>query len=272
MGDDSIGGEYMANPDSLPKTVKQTVGIQPAFIILSGLREITLPSLERPGVGPLDPPTEALVSWGVRSYAYSSIAHIRTILSALAMLLDGGNQPAILILGRHLFEWTMHACYMIQGFKTAMDKGDLNAAWSLFLDMDTGNGWIKRHGAKYFEPPDSEEIPGTIRINKLVAAYKKYQMETHKQENVEDDYGYLSEHAHANGTCFLDYRQIEGSTLRFVEPPKAQDFPGVIHACSTEWLLCLHEILVLSREDQVRLEVLKLLKSLANQATAAKSH
>jgi hypothetical protein len=57
--------------------------IETANIIAERLNIIALLSLMRPPVGPYDEPTEELVIWAVHNYAYSSIAHYRTILDGL---------------------------------------------------------------------------------------------------------------------------------------------------------------------------------------------
>jgi hypothetical protein len=238
--------------------------IKPVNVIATALHEVVLPSLVRPPVGPNDPPTEELVLWGLLNYAYSAIAHVRTVLDGLVALGDVGNQPTILIVGRHLFEWTMHASYMIQNFEEHRESSDLKGAWELFLTTDTGNRWIKRHGTKYWSPPVGvcDDVPGSLRVSHLVKAYKIHQVKTHGKDSVEDEYGYLSEHAHANGACFLSYREINGMELCFVESPVSHDFPGVIHACVVEWLLSIYHLLGLAREDNVRLAVAVILKSL----------
>src|SRR4029077_7876172 len=81
-------------------------------IVAEGLRNIALPALKRPPVGPKEPPTKELVQWGMKLYAFAVISHVRTVLDALLKLSESENITAIQILSRNLFEWTAHACYL----------------------------------------------------------------------------------------------------------------------------------------------------------------
>jgi hypothetical protein len=84
--------------------------------------------------------------------------------------------------------------------------------------IQTSNGWVRRHADKYWKPPFEQDIPDSLRIKHLVKAYKAHQLEHRKEENVEDDYGYLSEYAHPNGFCFLDVTRRKGRVLEFMDP------------------------------------------------------
>ena len=245
--------------------------VDPANLIYDELRRVKLPPLVRPPVDPFDDPTNDLVLWGIRNYAYSSIAHIRTVLSGLMDLAVSGNQPTIFIVCRHVFEWTMHSCYMVELLSRYMKNSDWKTAWELLLEVDTGNNWIKKHGPKYWSFVVSDEVPSSLRIKKLVKAYERHQTGTYGNEDVQDSYGYLSEHAHANGACFLSYRQLSGPEVSFVEAPKVHGFPGVLHASITEWVMFTYNILELGKEDAVRLQILIIIKRLAEISHEAKS-
>ena len=225
--------------------------IEPANIIVERLKSIALPPLVRPPVGPYDEATEELVIWAVHNYAYSSIAHYRTILDGLMVLAAIGNEPTMFLVYRHLYEWTMHGCYMLQNFKQHLDNGDLKSAWELFLQADTANGWVKLHGAKYAPEISNNDIPNTLRIKRFVAAYEKHQRDRGGTAHVQDDYGYLNEHSHPNGACLIPYRIITGSQLSFREPPANHTIKGVAHAAATDWLLTIYNLLEVSKERHV---------------------
>jgi hypothetical protein len=239
--------------------------VQPANHIEAGLRGIALPPLVRPPVEPFDEPTEALVLWGIRDYAYCSVAHIRTVLAGLMDLSATGNQPTILIVCRHIFEWTMHSCYMVEGLTAAIQKADWKSAWELLLEVSTGNNWVKTHGSKYLDV-EFDELPNSLRIKKLVKAYERHQTATLGRKDVQDSYGYLSEHAHANAACFLSYTKIGGAEVSFVEAPRVHGFPGVLHASVIDWVMFTNTLLHLGKEDTVRLQLLTIIKSLADTA------
>jgi len=223
----------------------------------------------RPPVGPYDDTTEELVTWAVHNYAYSSIAHYRTILDGLTVLAASGNEPTMFLVYRHLYEWTMHGCYMLQNFKLCLDNGDLKSAWELFLQADTANGWVKLHGAKYAPEISNDDIPNALRIKKLVAAYERHQRYGGGTAHVRDDYGYLSEHSHPNGACLTPYRVITGSQLSFKESHADRTIKGVAHAAATDWLLTIYNLLEVSKETAVRCQVIEILKDLAKQHLAA---
>jgi hypothetical protein len=235
----------------------------PVAVIEKGLRGITLPALVRPPVGPHDEPTHELVCWGVQSYVYSSIAHLRNILDGLTKVAASGNRPVVLVIGRHVYEWTANACYMRQEFEKHLRQNDLKSAWELFLEFDTGNTWIKNHGTKYLPEVDNDDVPKTPRVNKMVKAYSAYQLKARGNDTAENDYGYLSEHSHANGMCFLDYRRLDGPELTFVEAESRYDLPGVLEICTTEWVLFACQLLGLAQESAVRNELVKILHSVA---------
>ena len=142
-------------------------------IIEQELLAINLPPITRPVVGPYDDPTEELACWGATLYAYSSIAHVRTVLAGLIALTESENTPTANIVSRHIFEWTAHACYMQQKLAEFMALGKWKPAFELTLQADTGNQWVKKHGHKYDKSNYYEEGLNTIRIKHIIAAYTR---------------------------------------------------------------------------------------------------
>ena len=174
-------------------------------IIEQGLRAIDLPPITRPAVGPHDDPTEELACWGATLYAYSSIAHVRTVLAGLIALTDSGNTTTANIVSRHVFERTAHACYMQEKLAEFMAASKWKPAFELTLQADTGIQWVKRHGDKYDKSNYPEEALSPIRIKHIIAAYSRYQTERYGKTDAEDSYGFLSEFSHPNGVCFQHY-------------------------------------------------------------------
>jgi hypothetical protein len=101
------------------------------------------------------------------------------------------------------------------------------------------------------------EAPKPVRIGELVAAYEKYQTEQLGEGDAKDSYGFMSEHSHANGACFLQYKEIVAGKIVFVDPPPSG--PRSINRPTLEWLVFIHGILALAKEDFVRLQVLDIL-------------
>jgi hypothetical protein len=228
------------------------------------LQQLMLPSLTRPNLGPDDPPTLELVQFDLMAYAYSSISFVRDLLSGLLVLNTAGNVAAVDLVIRSLFEWTMQASYVDQQNRDPLKSQDFVTCRTIMHRVQTGNGWVKRHGDKYWRPPFEDDIPESLRIKHLVKAYKAHQMETRKTETVEDDYGYLSEHVHPNSFCFLDVTRRNGLALEFVKPTPGTRNQGIVSATMLDWSLCIYNILQLAGETTIRTEFVSMLKRVVN--------
>jgi hypothetical protein len=234
-------------------------------IIEDRLRSIELPPLTRPAIGPYDDPTEELACWGATLYAYSSIAHVRTVLAGLVGLANSGNTPTATIVSRHIFEWTAHACYMQENLTGFMAAREWKPAFELTLRADTGNQWVKKHGHKYDDSNYPEEALSPIRIKHLIVAYSQYQTNKYGKTDAEDSYGFLSEFSHPNGVCFQHYRDIIGADIHFLQPPATSSYAGINHFI-IEWLLFMFVLLGLGKEQAVRSKLAEIVQALAQQA------
>jgi hypothetical protein len=228
------------------------------MMIEEGLRGITLPPVRRPAVRPDDEPTDELAGWGATMYAYSSIAHLRKILSGLVVLAHVGNAPTADVVCRHIFEWAASACYVEQNLGQYFKDRNWKGGFELLSQISGGNLWLRNHGHKYDGLPMQLEVPKPVRIGMLVEAYEKYQAAQNSGEgDANDSYSFLSEHSHPNGACFLQYREILDGQVIFVDP--APSGPRSINRPSLEWLVFIYGILALAKEDAVRLQVLDIL-------------
>lgn len=233
---------------------------KPVDEITRTLSQLSLPSLTHPSLGPDDPPTLALVQFDLAAYAYSSIAVVRDLLNGLLVLNSAGNVAAVDLVIRSLFEWTMQASYVDQQNREPLSSQDFISCRAIMDRVQSGNGWVKRHGNKYWKRPLEDDIPESLRIKHLVKAYKAHQMETRKIETVEDDYGYLSEHAHPNSFCFVDVTRTNGLILEFVKPTPGTRNQGIVSATMLDWSLCIYNILQLAGERTIRMEFVSMLK------------
>jgi hypothetical protein len=236
---------------------------EPLDEIARTLQRMQLPPLTRPDLGPDDPPTLELVHFDLKAYAYASIVYVRDLLSGLLALKAAQNVAAVDLAIRGLYEWTMHASYVDQQNRIPIGAGDFVQCRRIMDLVQSGNGWVRRHGDKYWQPPFEEDIPDSLRIKHLVKAYKAHQQETRKEENVEDDYGYLSERAHPNGFCLSEVKQIRGRVLEFVSPTPARANRGIVTATMLDWSWCIFNILQLAGENLVRREFVTMLQRAA---------
>ncbi len=145
----------------------------------------------------------------------------------------------------------MQAAYMNQQLSKLVIEKNWHDTFELFLQVDGGNSWMKKHGAKYVPGLPYDEIPDQLRLKKFVAAYEEYQRNFYKkeQDNVKDTYGFLSEHSHPNGACFMAYRTIVGDTVSFTAPHDIalpHPLPYLI-----DWVICVQKILSLVKETAV---------------------
>ena len=97
-------------------------GFNTTELVADGLLAVAFPILQRPPVKPTDAPTEELVKWGIRMYVYSAAAQVRKVLQGLMLVAKDENVPSSYILGRHIFEWAAHACYMSRNLKNYVER------------------------------------------------------------------------------------------------------------------------------------------------------
>jgi hypothetical protein len=243
--------------------------IEVLSIVETGLQRVNLPSLKRPPV-PNDDPNEELVIWGIQYYSYSVVAHLRTVLRGLVVLIEAGNIPTAFIVCRHIFEWAAHTCYMSRNMKNYVERGDWKRAWHLHsLAMD-GNRWIKDHGSKYSAPSFLDNPPDPLSVPNLVNCLEEYRRHTHGNADAKDSYGLLSEHSHPNASCFLPYCKYFGNEVRFV--PSSPDTSRLgVEPPLIELMIFLDALLELGREKVVRAQVLGTYKELAGLASTLRS-
>ena len=222
------------------------------------LQSIALPSLIRPPVGPDDDPTEDLVYWATKFYVYSSIAHVRTLLSGLLALIQAGNKPSADVICRNIFEWAAHACYVREHLTPSIKGKKWAAAFTLLTKASGANRWLKKHGRKYPEAVPSDEIPTFAGVGDLVNAYDAYQTKEFGNGDAKEAYSFLSEHSHPNGACFLEYREISGAEVRFVSPEAPNSFPNTNRSL-LDWMTFHHSLLALAHEDSVREQLVTIL-------------
>jgi hypothetical protein len=224
----------------------------------AGLRKITLSPVIRPPVD-FNAPNKELAVFAMRLYAYSSVAHIRTILGGLIVLDDAGNAPSAELLCRHVFEWTAHASYMVSKLKPYVEQNQWVEAFAIVSNFNGANSWIKQHGHKYGAAQIQLEAPDAVRLKHWIKAYEKFRTEEYGTATVEDGYGYLSEHSHPSAACFLQYRDIRGAEIRFVQPGNASRLPELDH-CMIDWLGLTYTILALAKEDTLRTAMLRIIE------------
>jgi hypothetical protein len=240
-------------------------GLTPLAIVADGLRKITLPPLTRPPVGPKEEPTEELVLWGINYYAYSVVAHLRTVLQGLVLLAEAGNIPTTFFVSRNVFEWAAHACYMSRNLTDYVTKKEWFNAWKLLSMAAMGNRWIKKHGQKYEPTAVFDGVPDPLGVASVVAAYEEYERQEFGKGDAKDSYGFLSEYSHPNSACIQQYHECNGPDVRFITPSSGSPLPCVSW-CLIDLMMFLDELLRLSGEQTVRPQVVSVSKEISKLA------
>jgi hypothetical protein len=240
--------------------------INPLSIVSRGFDEMTLtlaPCADPRTFSTADERKHAYIRWAVSYYVYAVIAHIRTVLHGLIALADSGNIPTATVVGRHLFEWAGHVCFMRENLQTHIAAKDWDAARDLLDQAVIGNRFIKEHGHKYDPTQDTTTIPSTIRLNKVLASYEVH-VETFLKGDAREDYAYLSEHSHPNSACLDQYVYREpGGQIRFGEPRRSS--LQVVNSCVIDFTNLLLELLKLSDDTVVRPKLGAILKEIIDR-------
>jgi hypothetical protein len=244
-------------------------GLNPLVIVSKGLDSLALSLGQPPNPTTLKTPDErkeAYIRWAITYYAYSVIAHIRTVLRGLIVLAETGNIPTAIIVCRHVFEWAAQVCYMNENLDKFFAARDWDAARDLLNQAVIGSKWIKEHGHKYDPTQVKADIPNTIRLNKALASYEVRLKQLYGIDG-KDDYGHLSEHSHPNSACFQQYHdgEVPGREIRFKEPTTGSPLP-VVNWCLIDLNTLLLDLLRLSGDTTVRLQIAAILEQIAELA------
>jgi len=165
----------------------------PLALAADGLQKIVIPPLTRPPVGKDEEPTEELISWGIKYYAYSGIAHLRMVLQGVVLLAKADNIPTTYFACRNVFEWAAHACYMSRNLANYVTKKEWGRAWYVLSQAVMGNKWMKDHGTKYEPTAVFDGVPDPLSVANIVAAYDQWERQQSGKGEAKDDYGLLSE-------------------------------------------------------------------------------
>jgi hypothetical protein len=224
-------------------------------LIADHLKQIKFPRLTRPHGLPHEPPTQDLVSWGIRAYCLPWIRHFAVLISGVVTLYDTNNRAAVRIVGRSSYELCAHAYYVKKHLKQSIDRKDLSAAWKFLLPIATGSRYINE-----LYPEDSALFPTAAHISKVINCFKEVM-----PEDAKEDYSYLSEYCHPNMMAFMQhYQWTTPETIDFVDAVPFGAF-GAIAGSSLMGLVAAHDLLVIGNEREIRKAIRKLLHALAEQ-------
>lgn len=242
-------------------------GLTPLAIAKEQLQKVTLPPLIRPLVRKDDEPTEELVAWAIKYYAYSVLAHLRMVLRGVVLLAKAENIPTTYFACRNIFEWAAHACYMSRNLANYVNKKEWGRAWHVLSQAVMGNKWMKGHGPKYEPTVATAGVPDPLGVANVIAAYDEWERQQTETGEAKDDYGLLSEYSHPNSACIQQYHEYEGSEVRFVSPSTGSPLP-IVNWCLIDLLMFITKLLQISQEQLVLPQVIAVLKAISSLAPA----
>lgn len=228
-------------------------GLNTVAIVSDALDGVTLPTLTSPDLTNLtgDARSEALTAWGIQFYAFSVIAHVRSVLRGLRAVATTENIPPTFVLVRHIFEWTEQVCYVSEKFAQHVAGRDWTSARELLDTIVIGGKWVKEYGCKYGATPTTMSLPDTLWLKHARKSYEAYLTKVYGTEE-KDDYGLLSEFSHPNAACLLQFHDTDaGGDVRFLEPTSGSPLPAA-NWCLVDLIHFLIGLLRLNGEQAVR--------------------
>lgn len=197
-------------------------GLTTAKAIQAQLARMQLPDLPRPAI-PDTHPNEELVIGGTRVYSYALLAHLRELLRGVLLLNDERDAVGVYALARQLLEWTAHACYVSRNLKNFVTRSEWERAWKWLSKSIIGNLWMRQNAdalqREFGEPVPP--LPDPPALAAMIEAYNRYQAQTRGSSDAQQNYEFLSEFTHPNGSALLSYYEWKqnGRVLSFAAPP-----------------------------------------------------
>lgn len=226
------------------------------------LEAIQLPDIQLPSARFVNADRDH-VYFGVRYYAYTSIAHYRSILRGLVLLADGGNWSSANILTRHLLEWAAHATFTALKLKSLLRQENWDKGWKVLLKVNGGDLYFRRFGSKYLQENDkATDIPEPYALADFLGVYDSQCAAEDGRGTAKEDHALLSELSHASAACLRQHQTIYGN--RIVLNSEEDSSPlSLASACTIDWLLCIVELLSSISDERVRPGMLAALRRLA---------
>jgi hypothetical protein len=236
-------------------------GLSTAAAVLDSLSKVSLPDLPRPPV-PDTKPNDELVYWAVRVYSYAMVANLRELLRGVLLLNDERDAIALCGLARQFLEWTAHGCYVSRNVRNYANRCEWDRAWNWLTKSIIGNLYMRQNLHSYAAVAAEIErefgvpvpkMPEPLHLASLMNAYGKYQSQTYGNADAQQDYEFLSEFTHPNGTALQTYYQWKngGRVLSFEMPPPISPV-SFINRCLVDVLQFICDLLTICHEETVR--------------------
>jgi hypothetical protein len=241
--------------------IAESPALQLLRLIADRLKAIEFLRLTRPRVPPNEPPTLALVNWGVQSYCLPWVRHFGVLISGIVTLSNTENKAAVRIIGRSSFELCAHVYYVKKHLKQHLNRNDLAAAWNFLLPVATGSRYINE-----VRPGESSLFPAGAHISKVINCFKEIM-----PKDAQEDYSYLSEYCHPNMMAFMQhYRWTTPETIEFTDAVEFGALGAILNS-AIQGLMEADELLGIGSETRIRKDIRSLLYAIAEKGTEQKA-
>jgi len=237
-------------------------------IALSHLEMIELPDISLP-LSTFEEVDEERVIFGVRYYAYASIAHVRKILKGLVQVSDEANWACANVLARHLIEWAAHATFLKVKLPGLIQSKHLEEAWAMLLQLNGGDMYFRRYGAKYLEvDAPIPDIPNPVRVKALFNVYDQEHADSDGRGSAQEDYSLLSELSHASAACMRRCMETRGNRIVFCAGEDDDSPLGIASASAIDWILSVGTLLSLISDTAVAPKVIAAIKEMSESGSS----
>ena len=208
------------------------------------MEKLTFPPLQRPDGNSKSPTTPELIDWATRLFAFSLLSHFRELLRSFLFLAENGHVLASFIVCRTMYEMAAQSYYVNNHIDQCLKSDDLEKAWTLFIDVQTGSRYIQEFGGE----PDCEIPP---HIKRVMNCFNEY----FGDKTATETYSFLSEHSHPSTFTSVRHYEISFDTksIVFGAPPRnSSESPlnnAIISAMTV--MLFINSLLLRTGENEV---------------------
>ena len=208
------------------------------------MEKLNFPSLQRPDGNSESPATPELIDWGIRVFVFSLLSHFRELLRSFLFLATNGYVLASFIVCRAMYEMAAQAYYVNKHIDQYLKSDDLEKAWSLFIDVQTGSRYMQEFGGE----PDCDIPP---HIKKVMNCFNEYLGD----KTATKTYSFLSEHTHPS--TFTSVRHygisLDTKSIVFGKPPRNSSEAPLNNAIASTMtvMLFVNSLLLRTGENEV---------------------
>ena len=222
----------------------------------ASLEGVKFPPLVRPNVPFNSAPTNDLIDWTIQLYSFSFLSQFRALLRGVIPLIETRNIPTLRIIVRALFELGAHSYYVKKHVKQHLDAKNLEATWDFLIPVGTsGLSTISPY------PQESQLFPSSAHIGEVINCFNEI-----TDGDAATVYSLLSEFCHPDMAALRQHFQWDGSQLVTFDVPEGNTALPLGASATLAALNAVSELLELSHETEIRMQVIQLLRKLVTSS------